>query len=147
MERFTLMSTEATALPDTAETTSSATAAHTTTTTYKSSQPRPTTAPVTPFDCTSMAYLTGATPVTTTRSMPTTSSNGGRGPSADTTGGSPMLGVAVYSFNGCLWAQASYGAGTGDKLTYRCSMACPERKRAGNLAREVMVDDWDWERG
>ncbi|KND86753.1 hypothetical protein TOPH_08609 [Tolypocladium ophioglossoides CBS 100239] len=99
LERFTMMLAETTALPDTVET-SSTSDTYTMTTTYKSSQPQPTTQSFTPFACDSMAYLTGATPITTIQSVPITSSNGSPRLSVDTTDGSYMLGVVVYSFRG-----------------------------------------------
>ena len=67
--------------------------------------------------------------------MPTTKSINMPIPSADTTDGSYMLGVAVYSFSGCLWAQASYGLGSDDEMTYRCGMACSEKNRAATFTR------------
>ncbi|PHH92350.1 hypothetical protein CDD83_7728 [Cordyceps sp. RAO-2017] len=149
VEKITVASTQATsAAADAAEATAEETAeatAEATSTAEASSAPEATPPPLSTVDCASMARLAGATLVTSYQRT-LTATNSAAATTA-TIGEPQVQGMAVYSFQGCLWTQASYRVGGREDLARVCTVACPAGKHDGRSAREEDVGDGDSARG
>ncbi|EFY87623.1 hypothetical protein J3459_014225 [Metarhizium acridum] len=96
-------------------------------------------------DCASMGVFVNATPVTDIAPVPTritpTSQRRKVHLVVDDGDGDQVLGVSVYRFNGCLLSRESYRDSDGG-LAYRCSLACPHKRRQTKQAREVVAEEW-----
>jgi hypothetical protein len=55
-------------------------------------------------------------------------------------------GVTMFTFRDCLLSKASF-KGDFDETIYRCTLACDSVDLEGDLAGEVVVDDWEWDCG
>lgn len=94
-------------------------------------------------DCPSLGVFVNATPVTSISPSPTriTTSKRKRKVHQLVDDDDQMLGLSVYSFNGCLLSRTSYKDSEGD-LEYRCTMSCPDKRWETNQARDVVTDEW-----
>lgn len=94
-------------------------------------------------DCPSLGVFVNATPVTSISPAPTriTTSKRKRKVHQLVAEDEQMLGLAVYSFNGCLLSRTSYKDSEGS-LEYRCTMSCPDKRWETNQARDVVTDEW-----